>query len=137
MAANLTGRLRQPSNTARTTSVAPVTISTMLTMAGATLTAIAALLLGGQAVSAVGIYPHFLAYFSPIVGGPAQGYQHLVDSSLDWGQDLPGLKHWLDQNRRPGEPVYLSYFGTGEPDHYGIEAVGLPGIFHFRRMHPW
>lgn len=105
--------------------------------AGVTLTAIVALLLGGQAASAVGIFPHYLAYFSPVVGGPGQGYKHLVDSSLDWGQDLPGLKHWLEQNRRPGESVYLSYFGTGEPDYYGIEAVRLPGIFHFRRVHPW
>lgn len=105
--------------------------------AGVALAAIVALLLGGQAASAVGIYPHYLAYFSPVVGGPTQGYKHLVDSSLDWGQDLPGLKQWLDQNRRPGEPVYLSYFGTGEPDHYGIEAVRLPGIFSFRRVHPW
>jgi len=105
--------------------------------AGVTLAAIVALLLGGQAVSAVGIHPHYLAYFSPIAGGPAQGYKHLVDSSLDWGQDLPGLKRWLDHNRRPGEPVYLSYFGTGEPDYYGIEAVRLPGLFSFRRVHPW
>lgn len=105
--------------------------------AGATLAGLAALLLGGQAVSAIGTYPHFLAYFSPVVGGPTQGYKHLVDSSLDWGQDLPGLKHWLDQNRRPGEPVYLSYFGTGEPDYYSIEAVRLPGLFNFQRVHPW
>lgn len=104
---------------------------------GAVLAGIVTLLIGGQAISAGGIHPHYLAYFSPVVGGPSQGYKRLVDSSLDWGQDLPGLKQWLDRHRQPGERVHLSYFGTGEPDYYGIEAVRLPGIFSFRRVHPW
>jgi hypothetical protein len=71
-------------------------------------------------------YPHYLAYFNQITGR-RQAYRHLVDSSLDWGQDLPGLKSWLDQ-RRSQEPqlhVYLSYFGTGEPEYYGIAAEPL------------
>jgi hypothetical protein len=71
-------------------------------------------------------YPHYLAYFNQITGRQ-QAYRHLVDSSLDWGQDLPGLKAWLDQ-RRSREPqlrAYLSYFGTGEPEHYGIAAEPL------------
>ena len=43
----------------------------------------------GDAVS--GFYPNYLAYFSPVAGWyPAQGYKRLVDSSLDWGMDLPG-----------------------------------------------
>jgi hypothetical protein len=48
-----------------------------------------------------------------------------VDSSLDWGQDLPGLKKWLDQQEENG-PVYLSYFGTASPGYYGINAIWLP-----------
>jgi hypothetical protein len=38
-----------------------------------------------------------------------------VDSSLDWGQDLPGLREWLSENdllNNPREPVFLSYFPT-------------------------
>eukprot|EP01035_Chromulina_nebulosa_P014395 gene14395-19057_t len=42
------------------------------------------------------IRPHYLAYFGPQAGGPEKGYTHLVDSSLDWGMNLPGLKRWLD-----------------------------------------
>ncbi len=94
-------------------------------------------LLGWHATVAAGIYPDYLAYFSPLVGGPAEGYRHLVDSSLDWGQDLPGLKKWLTANRRPGEPVYLSYFGTGEPDYYHIDAVRMAMLPDFDRPHPW
>jgi hypothetical protein len=73
------------------------------------------------------LYPNYLAYFSPLVGGPAQGYQHLVDSSLDWGMDLPALHDWLKQNN-PGNspPVYLAYFGTDSPDYQGIKYNALP-----------
>lgn len=76
----------------------------------------------------IGIYPHFLAYFSPVAGGPKEGYKRLVDSSLDWGMDLPGLKRWLDENN-PGdrEPFYFAYFGVGNPDFYKIKSNRLPG----------
>jgi hypothetical protein len=38
------------------------------------------------------VQPHLLApipFFNVLVGGPSNGYKYLVDSSLDWGQDLP------------------------------------------------
>jgi hypothetical protein len=70
-------------------------------------------------------WPNYLAYFNSLAGGSSQGWRHLVDSSLDWGQDLPELKSWLDRNAG-SDPVYLSYFGTGRPDHYGIRAERLP-----------
>jgi 4-amino-4-deoxy-L-arabinose transferase-like glycosyltransferase len=96
------------------------------------------LLVAGQAVSAVTSAPHFLAYFNSFAGGPANGYRLLVDSSLDWGQDLAGLDRWLKaHNSGPSaEPVYLSYFGSGEPNYYGIRATRLPFINGFKFMHP-
>ncbi|MBL9214675.1 MAG: glycosyltransferase family 39 protein [Opitutaceae bacterium] len=94
-------------------------------------------LLGLHALTAARIYPHYLAYFNPLAGGPAQGYRHLVDSSLDWGQDLPGLQRWLAAHRQPGERLHLSYFGGSEPDFYGIEAVRLPMLPTFGRARPW
>lgn len=75
------------------------------------------------------VYPHYLAFFNAAAGGPRRGYRHLVDSSLDWGQDLPGLRDWLDAQRLAGSspsPVYLSYFGSGSPAYYGIDATLLP-----------
>ena len=60
--------------------------------------------------------------FNQIVGGSANGWRHLVDSSLDWGQDLPGLAQWLERNN-PGPSrasVFLAYFGTGDPRHEGM-----------------
>lgn len=94
-------------------------------------------LLGWHALVAAKIHPHYLAYFSPVVGGPAEGYRHLVDSSLDWGQDLPALQKWLAAHRHPGEPVYLSYFGTDEPARYVPDAVLMSRIPSFDRPRPW
>jgi hypothetical protein len=75
-------------------------------------------------------FPNYLAYFNGIVR-PAAAYTHLVDSSLDWGQELPAVKRWVDA-RPAGERIYLSYFGTGDPARYGIRATALfsePGLF--------
>jgi hypothetical protein len=102
----------------------------------AALVAIVAALVGWHAIEAVRVAPHYLAYFNQIAGGPANGHRHLVDSSLDWGQDLPGLKAWLDTNVRPAEPVYLSYFGTGEPNYYGIRAQRLMFVNGFKLPPP-
>ena len=79
------------------------------------------LLLAGQAVAAWGIAPHYLAYFNPLIGGPMQGHRYLVDSSLDWGQDLPALRRLLEA--RHYRLVTLGYFGTAQADVHGIRAV--------------
>jgi hypothetical protein len=90
----------------------------------------------GQSLLAVGAlegvwaWPHFLSYFSAAFGGSKSAYRHVVDSSLDWGQDLIGLARWLERNAKPGEQVYLSYFGPSPPHRYGIRAELLPGLPH-------
>ena len=82
-------------------------------------------LLAGYAASVLAVHPHYLAYFNEAAGGPGRGYQLLVDSNLDWGQDLKGLKGYMDRNGI--EQLKLSYFGTAEPDYYGIRCERLPG----------
>jgi len=62
-------------------------------------------------------YP--LSYFNEFVGGSKNGYKHLVDSNLDWGQDLPLLAEYLDE--RENQEVWLQYFGAIFPASYGIE----------------
>jgi hypothetical protein len=95
--------------------------------------AVTVLLVAWFAVDSLSVRPDYLAYFNGFVGGPAQGYQHLVDSSLDWGQDLPGLKRWLTtHNPDEGEPVFLSYFGTASPEYYGIKSECLPAFPDWR-----
>ncbi len=82
-----------------------------------------AALLAALAVEAVAWYPDYLAYFNGIVR-PSEAYRHLVDSSLDWGQDLPAVRDYMRSN--PGAaPYYFSYFGAGSPGYYGIDARPL------------
>ncbi len=105
-------------------------------------------------VGTLSIFPHYLSYFNELAGGPAAGHRHLVDSNLDWGQDLPALKEWIDRvggdgvvgddyHREPSASVpsaalrgssrdafykrlHLGFFGTAYFERYGIQAVGIP-----------
>lgn len=93
-------------------------------------------------------FPNYLAYFNVASGGVSHGYRHLVDSSLDWGQDLPTLKTWLEeQGLGVGSDktrVYLSYFGTTPPSSAGFkyrraDEAGislLPCYFDRQRLDP-
>ncbi|MBS0204557.1 MAG: glycosyltransferase family 39 protein [Planctomycetes bacterium] len=72
-------------------------------------------------------HPHHLAYFNLLAGGPAGGRWHLVDSNLDWGQDLHALKQYLDQNHVPD--VGLAYFGTVSAVKIGIKSHLPPSRF--------
>lgn len=67
-------------------------------------------------------FPHYLSFFNCLVG-PKNGYKYLVDSNLDWGQDLPALKKFLDKEGNP--PLILSYFGTASRKHYNIKHQEL------------
>jgi len=81
--------------------------------------------------TALRMWPDYLAFFNRLAGGPENGYRHLVDSSLDWGQDLPALAAWIERERARGSldgPVYLAYFGNAIPERYGVEANLLPGV---------
>ena len=74
------------------------------------------LLILWQAFSVVSVYPHFIPYFNEAVGGPDQGYKYVVDSNLDWGQDLKRLKNWTEENNV--EKIYIDYFGGSNPEYY-------------------
>jgi hypothetical protein len=73
---------------------------------------------------ALGIHPHYLAYFNELAGGPDGGYRYLTDSNIDWGQDLPALRD-LVQEQDLGR-IKLSYFGTAHPSYYGLDFEPLP-----------
>jgi hypothetical protein len=81
--------------------------------------------------AALWIHPHYLSYFNELVGGPARAYRILVDSSLDWGQDLKGLRPYMEAHGIPR--VKLSYFGTADPAYYGIASDQLPSYLPLPR----
>lgn len=97
-----------------------------------------ALLVGGQIVLvgvAIWIYPSYLSYFNPAVGGPPNGYRLLTDSNVDWGQDLLRLKAWMHDN--DVDSVKLGWFGTADPEYYGIPHEPLPGLGRDRYFRLW
>lgn len=93
-------------------------------------------LAGWHAGASLAARPHYLAYFNELVGGSKNGWRHLTDSSLDWGQELPGLRAWLDTHAAPTEPVFMSYFGTGDPAYHGLRVRRLPFIHVFKTPQP-
>ena len=78
--------------------------------------------------SAIVTYPHYLAFFNEMAGGPENGHKWLLDSNLDWGQDLKGLKRWMDDHAvKKIQFLYFGFYSAAAPRYYGIDAVYLPG----------
>jgi len=74
------------------------------------------LLLGWFAAVNVMTYPSYLPYFNEFVGGSHNGWKYMVDSNVDWGQDLIRLKQFMDANNVP--MIKVDYFGGGDLDYY-------------------
>jgi hypothetical protein len=70
------------------------------------------------------IHPHYLAFFNAFAGGPENGPRYLVDSNIDWGQDLKKLGKFV--RSAGGGNVCLLYFGQASPPHYGVGEWLLP-----------
>ncbi len=70
------------------------------------------------------IHPHYLAYFNWASGGPSRGSEHLIDSNLDWGQDLLPLREWLRDHPQE-EPIGLAYFGQIPPNLFAARGDGF------------
>lgn len=68
-------------------------------------------------------YPNHLAFFNLLAGGSAAGPRYLIDSNLDWGQDLRRLERQMDQ--RHIASVCLKYFGSAEPGYYKVNSSEL------------
>lgn len=90
----------------------------------------AAILTGLCLVWAIGsslwIYPHSLSYFNEIVGGPRYGHNHLINSNIDWGQDLLFLNEWIKKHPE-AKPLYLCYYGYFNPQDLDIDS-SLPPV---------
>lgn len=82
-----------------------------------------------QAIDVLRLLPHQEAYFNQLAGGTRGADRVLVDSNLDWGQDLIALRRLLQE--RGIETPYLAYFGTALPEAYGISYKPLPSFLRF------
>jgi hypothetical protein len=65
------------------------------------------------------VHPHQSTFFNVLGGGSAYaGSRYLMDSNVDWGQDLPEAARWV--RARGWTKVNLAYFGMSDPRSYGI-----------------
>jgi hypothetical protein len=80
-------------------------------------------LLGWLLYGSVAVAPRYLEYFNELAGGPQNGHNWLIDSNVDWGQDLIRLSEYM--RRRNVDSVHLGYFGRVDPRIYGIQFTSL------------
>lgn len=74
------------------------------------------------------ISQNYLAYYNELAGGPQNGYKIIVGSNIDLGQDLPGLKDYMDKNSI--SKIKLSYFGSVDPKEYNISYEYLVSPYY-------
>ncbi len=88
---------------------------------GKALLAAAVALLAWHVAESVAAHPDYLAYFNQIARGREE--QFLLDSNLDWGQDLARLAEFVRRNRI--DEIQLAYFGVTWPAKLGLPARQL------------
>jgi hypothetical protein len=85
----------------------------------------AGVLVAAHALTAVIAYPSYLSYFNPLIGSPRNADRVLIDSNLDWGQDLRRLGQWTRANDI--DVIRVHYFGAGNVEYeLGAHAVRWP-----------
>ena len=67
-------------------------------------------------------FPNYLAFFNTLCGGVKSGPKYLLESNIDWGQDLKKLRALVTPYGRA--PVCLEYFGNADMEYYGFASVG-------------
>jgi hypothetical protein len=72
-----------------------------------------------QALGYVRIHPHHLGYFNAFAGD--EPGEILVDSDLDWGQDLLALEDIFHHS--PVKRLHIAYFGTARVCRHGLPRL--------------
>ena len=76
--------------------------------------------------------PYFLAFFNAPACLLRERHELLVDSNLDWGQDLKRLKRYVDRQGERG--LKLGYFGNASPAQLHLDHEQLPGSNMYRQV---
>jgi hypothetical protein len=90
--------------------------------------------LAGLATATLWAAPGYLSFFNLAGGGPRGGWHHLVDSNIDWGQDLGRLAEVVESEGI--DRVHLAYFGTADPETYRIPYRKFVMVHDFRPSLP-
>jgi len=67
-------------------------------------------------------YPHSLAYFNEAAGGPQRGPEHLLNSNIDWGQDLLHLESWI-KTQAVDKTVFVAFADSFNPFDLEIAQI--------------
>jgi tetratricopeptide (TPR) repeat protein len=91
------------------------------------------LMIGWYVITSIAAHPHYLEYFSELIGGPKNGYKYMLDSNLDWGQNQASVLKYMDSDQtlkfNPGQiPT------TG---HVIVNANNLQDVFRLRTKYDW
>jgi tetratricopeptide (TPR) repeat protein len=87
---------------------------------------VGAALVVAHIVSALTVFPDYMAYGNEAWGGAKNVHNLLSDANVDWAQQLIQVKEWQDRN--PGQECWFAYFARPEidPAVYGITCHALP-----------
>jgi 4-amino-4-deoxy-L-arabinose transferase-like glycosyltransferase len=87
------------------------------------------LLLAAVVIEVVLAGPHYIGFFNAPARLAFPRHHMLVDSNLDWGQDLRRLKRFMDE--RGIASVKLSYFGSASPTALGLrhEVLSTANVY--------
>ena len=95
---------------------------------------LAAALSATLAIGVVAAAPSYIAYFNLPSKLFADPHQMLVDSNLDWGQDLSRLKKYMDRQGIP--TIKLAYFGSDSPRRLRLNHQRLPSLNLYAQHEP-
>jgi len=92
---------------------------------------VGATLIVAHIVSALLVFPNYMAYANEAWGGPKNAHNLLSDANVDWAQQLLQVRQWQDSH--PGEECWFAYFARPEidPGVYGIHCHALPTLDTF------
>jgi hypothetical protein len=74
--------------------------------------------------SSLSVFPHSMSYFNELAGGPMNGHKYLLDSNLDWGQDLFYLRDWCLEHP-DARPLHVLFRTSASEQLFGIEHQSL------------
>lgn len=69
-------------------------------------------------------FPNYIAYFNQIAGGPNGGINHLIDSNLDWNQNMKRFASYAKAKNI--KEVYTYCWDLESFQYYGVKTQFLP-----------
>ena len=75
-------------------------------------------------ISSLLCFPHSHSYFNEVVGGPTAGPKHMLNSNVDWGQDVHRVRDWLATNPQAAPLNFTPHC------NYNIRDVGSDIPWH-------